>query len=115
MSTRISGRQSAARITAVVAASSVAVAGVGFLALEQTTPSSASIPTSSVSQNGESSQTPARSEKPDSSSAERTTENDDSVAIPQPKKAVVRQQSKSAVIPVSPGNSGPVSGQTSGS
>jgi hypothetical protein len=115
MATRISGKQTAARITAVVAAGSFAVAGLGFIAVDTTQTSAPPTPNSSLRPDDDTSQAPGTSENDDSSQTPGTTRNTDSSTIPQVKKTVVRQKTKSAVSPVSPGTGGSASGKSSGS
>ncbi len=134
MATRISGKQTAARITAVVAVGSFAVAGLGFVALEHApTSDAATTTTASPSENDDSSQTSGTSQNDDSSQTSGTSQNDDSASSPsatttprtsqksnssqspQVKKTVVRQKANSTTSPVSPGNGGSTSGKSSGS
>lgn len=122
MSTRTSGKQTAARITAVVAVGSFAVAGLGFVVLENAPKSDAATTTTAgQSEYDDSSQTSGTSQNDDSSSSSsatttpRTSQKSNSSQSPEVKKTVIRQKANSTAIPVSPGNGGSTSGKSSGS
>ncbi|MEV8183787.1 hypothetical protein [Specibacter sp. NPDC078692] len=122
MATRISGKQTAARITAVVAVGSFAVAGLGFVVLEHApTSDAATTTTAGPSENDDSPQTSGTSENDDSSSspsvttAPKTSQKSNSSQSQQVKKTIVRQKANSTASPVSPGNGGSTSGKSSGS
>lgn len=115
MATRISGKQTAARITAVVTAGGIAAAGLGFVALQKAPTSAAATPASSLSQNSEMPQVRGSSQDDDASQTPDAARNDEPSATTHVKKTIVRQQSKSAASPVSPGNGGSTSGKSSGS
>lgn len=114
MATRISGKQTAARITAVVAAGGIAATGLGFAALQKA-PTSAATPASSISQDSGTQQARGSSQDDDASHAPDAAGNDEPSATTHVKKTIVRQQSKSVASPVSPGNGGSTSGKSSGS
>lgn len=128
MATRISGKQTAARITAVVAVGSFTVAGLGFVALENAPTSDAATTKAGPSQDKDSSQDLGTSQNDDSSQSPSTTSrnddeskssdasrNDDSSQGTVVRKATVRQKAKSVVSPVKKGNGGSASGNSSGS
>lgn len=110
MATRISGKQTAARITAVVAVGSFAVAGLGFVVLEHApTSDAATTTTAGPSENDDSSSSPSVTTAP------KTSQKSNSSQSQQVKKTVVRQKANSTASPVSPGNGGSTSGKSSGS
>ena len=115
MAIRISGKQTAARITAVVAAGGVAAAGLGFVALQKAPTSAAATQVSSLSHNSETPQVRGSSQDDDASQTPDVVRNDEPSTTAHVKKTLVRQQTKSTTSPVSPGNGGSTSGKSSGS
>lgn len=121
MATRTSGKQTAARITAVVAVGSFAVAGLGFVALENAPKSDAATTKASPSQDDDSSQDPGTSQNDDSPPTPSASPTPDTGQIgsaspsTEASKAAVRPKAKSTTSSVKKGNGGSTSGKSSGS